>query len=40
MVFSYDKKGDIDLKITRNKDGKIKKVKYISKKEADKFLEN
>ena len=40
MEFSYNKKGNIDLKITRNKNGKITKVKQISKKEADKFLDN
>lgn len=40
MTFSYDKKGTVDLKITRNENGEITKVKRISKKEADKFLDN
>lgn len=40
VQFSYDEKGIIDLKITRNKKGKISKVGYFSKKEAEKLLED
>ena len=36
--FSYDKKGTVNIKITRNKKGKISNVKSLSKKEADKYL--
>lgn len=40
VQFSYDKKGIIDLKITRNKNGRISKVGYLSQKEAEKLLED
>ncbi len=35
---NYDKKGTVNIKITRNKKGKISNVKSLSKKEADKYL--
>ncbi len=38
VEYSYDKKGTVDVKVTRNKKGTISKVKRLSKKEADKFL--
>ncbi len=37
--FSYDEKGTVNLKISRNKNGKISKVGYLSKKEAEELLE-
>ncbi len=39
VQFSYDEKGTINLKISRNKNGKISKVGYLSKKEAEELLE-
>lgn len=39
LQFSYDKKGTIDIKIVRNKKGHIKNIKYLSKEEADGFLD-
>lgn len=39
LQFSYDKKGTVDIKITRNKKGHIKNIKYLSKEEADEFLD-
>jgi len=33
--FYYNKKGKVDIRIIRNKKGKIKRVKYISKKKAE-----
>ncbi len=39
LQFSYDKKGTVDIKITRNKKGYIKNIKYLSKEEADEFLD-
>ena len=39
LQFSYDKKGTVDIKITRNKNGYIKNIKYLSKEEADEFLD-
>lgn len=38
VLFNYDKKGKINIKITRNKNGKISNVKSLSKKDADKYL--
>ncbi|MCI9079247.1 MAG: hypothetical protein HFH68_10050 [Lachnospiraceae bacterium] len=40
VQFSYDEKGVIDLKITRNKKGKISKIEYLSKKEAEELLDD
>ncbi len=40
VQFSYDEKGTINLKISRNKNGKISKVGYLSKKEAEELLED
>ena len=40
VQFSYDEKGVIDLKITRNKKGNISKVGFLSKKETEEFLED
>lgn len=37
-TFCYDKKGEVDLEIIRNKNHSIKKVKFISKKKAKKIL--
>lgn len=34
---NYDKKGTVDLKIKRNKKGKILKVTYLSEKESEKY---
>lgn len=39
LKFSYDKKGTVDIKITRNKKYHIKNIKYLSKEEADEFLD-
>ena len=38
--FSYDKKGKVDVKVIRNSDNKITKVKYLSKKKAQEILED
>lgn len=38
--FYYNKKGQVDIRIMRNKKGKIKKIKYISKKRAKEILKN
>lgn len=38
--FYYNKKGQVDIRIMRNKKGRIKKIKYISKKKAKKIMEN
>lgn len=38
--FYYNKKGQVDIRIIRNKKGKIKKIKYISKKRAEEILKN
>lgn len=40
VQFHYDENGTIDLKITRNKKGKISNVGYFSKKEAEELLED
>lgn len=37
-AFSYDRKGTVDVKVTRNKKGKISKVSLLSKKEAEKLI--
>jgi len=36
----YNKKGIVDIRIMRNKKGRIKKIKYISKKRAKEIIEN
>lgn len=38
VIFNYDKKGTVNIEITRNKKGKISNVKSLSKKDADKYL--
>lgn len=38
VIFNYDKKGTVNIKVTRNKKGKISNVKSLSKKDADKYL--
>ncbi len=38
--FFYNKKGKVDIKVIRNKKGKIKKIKYISKKRAEEIIKN
>lgn len=38
--FSYDKKGKVDVKVIRNSDNKITKVKYLSKKKAQEILDD
>ncbi len=38
--FSYDKKGKVDVKVIRNSDNKITKVKYLSEKKAQEILED
>lgn len=38
--FYYNKKGQVDIRIIRNKKDKIKKIKYISKKRAKEILKN
>lgn len=38
--FSYDKKGKVDIKVIRNSDNKITKVKYLSKKKAQEILDD
>lgn len=38
--FYYNKNGTVDIKIIRNKKGKIKKIKKISKKRAEEIIEN
>lgn len=36
--FSYNKKGKVDIRVIRNSNNKITKVKYLSKKKAQKIL--
>lgn len=38
--FSYDKKGKVDIKVIRNSNNKITKVKYLSKKKAKEILDD
>ncbi len=38
--FSYDKEGKVDLKVIRNSNSKITKVEYLSKKKAQKILDD
>jgi len=38
--FSYDKKGKVDIKVIRNSNSKITKVKYLPKKNAQKILDD
>lgn len=39
LKFSYDKKGTVDIKITRDKRDHIKNIKYLSKEESDELLD-
>lgn len=38
--FSYDKRGKVDIKVVRNSNNNITKVKYLSKKKAQKILDD
>lgn len=38
--FFYNKNGTVDIKIIRNKKGRIKRIKYISKKRAKQIIKN
>ena len=38
--FFYNKKGKVDIEVIRNKKGKIKKIRYISKKRAEEIIKN
>ena len=38
--FSYNKKGKVDLKVIRNSNNKITKVKYLSEKKAQEILDD
>ncbi len=38
--FSYDKRGKVDIKVLRNSNNKITKVKYLSKKKAQEILDD
>ncbi len=38
--FYCNKKGEVDIKVIRNKKDRIKKIRYISKKKAKEILEN
>jgi hypothetical protein len=38
--FFFRKSGKVDIQVIRNKEGKIKKIKYISKKRAEEIIKN
>lgn len=38
--FSYDKRGKVDIKVVRNSNNNITKVKYLSKKKAQRILDD